>query len=129
MPSVYFFFADHLAESGKKIKASENYLRARELLPSDKYVSSDAFLRAAEFFSGQGSPELAMEFLKTSLYYWPDNPGLITVIGDLYEIMDMPYSAVREYKRALHISPGYYMAEEKLKRLENVSGINHLNGP
>lgn len=81
-------FADYLLSKGSHEKAETAYLEALSFLPYETEIKKDFFMRAYRFFQGKKEYENALQIIRHAIAYFPDDPQLHHIAGNLYQVQD-----------------------------------------
>lgn len=81
-------FADYLLSKGSYEKAETAYLEALSYLPHENAIKKDFFLRAYRVFWGKKEYETALQIIRHAIIYFPDDPQLHLLAGNLYKVQD-----------------------------------------
>ena len=93
-------FADYLLSKGQTENAELFYAAALDHLPNENDIKKSYFLRVYRFYQNNGAPEKALHVIQRAIDWQPGAPRLHSLVGRLYETLDMPRKAEEEFRRA-----------------------------
>lgn len=121
LAAAYNNYALELADGGELDRALEYLGLAFELGPHEKTYPvniSQVLLKKGYQYYQQRDFEEALEYLRQSVNYDPDNLNALALLGDIYYYTQEMEKALIYWERALEINPELKPLQEKLSNLK-----------
>lgn len=116
----YMAFADYLLSAGKENEAEELYLQSLHFVGREKEIKAAHFYKVYEYYAKSNRFDEALKVMLLAKDLMPANGRIRYTLGTIYEKLDVPDMAVKEYKETLIIEPYNKNAKKRLHALTEI---------